>query len=326
MYERASPRTQDEFVALRRADWEALAELLARDRPLHKLPAEEIARFCALYRVVCADLVRAQGAAYSTELLGYLDNLAGRAHNLLYAAPPHRLAAVWELLARDLPRTLRRNLRFFAVSAALLYIPMLVCALATVAEPSFAAHVLSRELLDQMAQMYAEGFDGRGEGQDTAMAGFYVYNNIGIAFRCFATGALFGLGSLFFLVYNGISMGTVLGHVIASGYARNILTFICTHGTFELTAIVIAGGAGLQMGYALVDTGGRTRLGSLRAQARDLATLIIGAAVMLLIAAVIEAFWSPSSVPAPAKWAAAGVCALLLVLYFWRVGRDGGPR
>ena len=71
-------------------------------------------------------------------------------------------------------------------------------------------------------------------------SGFYVYNNVGIAFRCFATGILFGLGSLFFLIYNGITIGTVLGHVIAAGHGHNILTFVCTHGTFELTAIGIA--------------------------------------------------------------------------------------
>ena len=85
------------------------------------------------------------------------------------------------------------------------------------------------------------------------MAGFYVYNNVGIAFRCFATGVLFGAGSLFFLIYNGLVTGTVAGYVMSAGHGGNIWTFMCGHAPFELTAIVIAGGAGLEMGYALVD-------------------------------------------------------------------------
>jgi uncharacterized membrane protein SpoIIM required for sporulation len=77
----------------------------------------------------------------------------------------------------------------------------------------------------------------------------------------------------------------------------------------------------MQMGYALVATGGRTRLGSLRSQSREIAHLVLGAAVMLLIAAGIEGFWSPSSMAAPVKWAASGAFSVLLTLYFVLAGR-----
>ena len=250
----------------------------------------------SLYRGACADLVHARDVGFTPDLVSYLDGVAGRAHNLLYAAPPYRLGAAWDLVAREFPRALRRNGRFFALGMTLFFAPMIACLVVTLLCPDFALQVLSPEQLQDMADMYSEGLAGRDEATDAGMAGFYVYNNVGIAFRCFATGILLGFGSLFFLLYNGIVMGTVLGHVIAAGHGRNILTFVCTHGTFELTAIAIAGGAGLQMGYALVDTGGRTRLGSLRAQGRDLAIIILGAAVMLFIAAGLEAFWSPSAV------------------------------
>ncbi len=313
--------TQDEFVARRQAEWSALTEILSAGKPLHKLPAADISRFSALYRGACADLVHARDVGFTPDLVSYLDGLAGRAHNLLYAAPPYRLGAAWDLVAREFPRTLRRNGRFFALGMALFFVPLIACAVATIFFPEFAYQVLSREQLQGMANMYSEGHTGRDEATDSGMAGFYVYNNVGIAFRCFATGILLGFGSLFFLLYNGVVIGTVLGHVIAAGHGKNILTFVCTHGTFELTAIAIAGGAGLQMGYALIDTGGRTRLGSLRAAGRDLAIIILGAAIMLFIAAALEAFWSPSAAPPPAKWAAAGVFTILLTLYFALAGR-----
>jgi uncharacterized membrane protein SpoIIM required for sporulation len=313
--------TQDEFVARRQAEWTALGDILSSGKPLHKLPPADISRFSALYRGACADLVHARDVGYTPDLVSYLDGVAGRAHNLLYAAPPYRLGAAWDLVAREFPRALRRNGRFFALGMILFFVPMVTCLVATVLYPELAFQVLSSEQLQGMADMYSEGLSGRDEGEDAGMAGFYVYNNVGIAFRCFATGILLGFGSLFFLLYNGIVMGTVLGHVIAAGHGHNILTFVCTHGTFELTAIAIAGGAGLQMGYALVDTGGRTRLGSLRAQGRDLAIIILGAAIMLFIAAGLEAFWSPSAVAPPVKWAAAGLFTVLLTLYFAFAGR-----
>ena len=186
----------------------------------------------------------------------------------------------------------------------------------------FATSVLPANVLEQAAANYSTGFEaGRSEGLDASMAGFYVYNNVGIAFRCFSTGILFGTGSLFFLVYNGLMIGTMIGHVAQAGYAGNILTFMCGHGTFELTAILISGQAGLRMGYALVATEGYTRIGSLQRHAPELARLMLGAGMMLLIAAAIEGFWSPSSVPAPIKWLVAALLMLLIIAYLALVGR-----
>jgi uncharacterized membrane protein SpoIIM required for sporulation len=106
----------------------------------------------------------------------------------------------------------------------------------------------------------------------------------------------------------------------------NLLTFCCGHSPFELTAIVISGTAGLLMGYALVSTGGRTRWGSLRRCADELAHLVFGAAFMLLVAALIEGFWSPSSAPAPAKWIVAVFFALAVTTYLTSAGRDPAER
>jgi uncharacterized membrane protein SpoIIM required for sporulation len=314
-------RTQDQFIAERRASWNELDALLMADRELHKLAPSSISRAAALYRSVCADLMHARGAGYTNDLTTHLDAIAARAHNALYGARPWRIAGAWQLVAREFPRTLRKRWRFFALAAAAFGLPLLAGLLAALESTELAERILPPQQLAAMAQMYAEGFEGRAEGTDATMAGFYVHNNVGIAFRCFATGILLGLGSLFFLVYNGLVIGATTGHVIVSGGGSNILTFMCGHGVFELTAIVISGGAGLQMGYALVETHGRTRLGSLRSQSHELAQLILGAALMLLIAAGLEGFWSPSGVAPVIKWIAAGVFAVLLASWLALGGR-----
>jgi uncharacterized membrane protein SpoIIM required for sporulation len=265
----------------------------------------------------------AQSRAYAPDLVDYLDGLAARASNTLYGPRRGRLPAVWDVVVRSFPATLRRRWKFFVLSSALFGLPLLIGVLGTLQWDGFAERVLPSGQLAVMAEMYSDGYDaGRDEAIDTMMFGHYVHNNIGIAFRCFATGILLGLGSIYFLVYNGLVIGTTVGYVMKAGYGSNILTFICGHGVFELTAIVVSGGAGLQMGWALVETHGRTRLGSLRAQAKDLVALVAGAAVMLAIAAVLEGFWSPSSIPAPIKWAAAGVFAVLLLAFLLFGGRD----
>jgi uncharacterized membrane protein SpoIIM required for sporulation len=315
-------KRQDDFVAERRPDWDELGQLLGEGKRLDRLAPVSIGRAAALYRAVCADLMRAQAAGYGPDVIALLDGLAARGHNALYSAPPYRLDAAWELLAADFPRTLRKYARFCALAAALFVLPGLLGFFAARASRPFALHVLPEAQAEMMEKSYAEGFDkGRGGGTNAGMAGFYVNNNIGIAFRCFATGVLLGLGSAFFLVYNGLVIGVVAGLVSVAGHGRNLLTFTCGHSAFELSAVVISGAAGMIMGYALVDTGGLTRWASVRARSRDLATLVLGTAALLGVAAMIEGFWSPSGLPAPVKWSVALGNATLLALYFTRAGR-----
>jgi uncharacterized membrane protein SpoIIM required for sporulation len=315
--------TRDKFLAERKPDWDELDQLLKRGRRLSALPAQSIARVAALYRAVASDLMRARAKGHGDDVVAYLDALAGRAHNALYAAPPYRWSALRSLFARDFPRLVRRRARFFVLAALLFFVPGAIGFSGAVSSAPFAARVLSEQQLVAIDHSYAKGFGGgRDESTDTGMAGFYVFNNVGIAFRCFATGILWTLGSLFFLLYNGLVIGTVLGFVTHAGHGANIFTFICGHAPFELTAIVISGAAGLQMGYALVDTGGLTRWGSVRAQSGELVRLVLGAAGFLLIAALIEGFWSPSSVRAPVKWTVASVLILLVTAYLLLAGRS----
>ncbi|MCB9569125.1 MAG: stage II sporulation protein M [Myxococcales bacterium] len=318
--------TQDDFVAARRSSWQALEELLGREVELHLLPPPAISQAGALYRDLCADLMRARSAGYDHELVTHLDGLAARAHNLLHGARPVELGALTEFVARSFPRALRRNARFFAIASALFVLPMAGALAATLLDPDFATAILPKSALEGAARSYAEGLQGRESSTDATMAGFYIRNNIGIAFRCFSAGILFGLGAAFFLLYNGLVIGATIGFVIARGHGENILTFVCGHAPFELTAICIAGGAGIQMGYAMIRTGGRTRLGSLRAAAPEVGAVVGGAALMLLIAAMVEGFWSPSGAPPPLKWAVAAIFTILVAAYLALAGRRGGGR
>jgi uncharacterized membrane protein SpoIIM required for sporulation len=318
-------KTRDEFVAEREQRWTRLETLL--DRRDSARDGEALRQVAALHRALCADVMQVRSLGFGPDLRWRLDALAARANTFLYRTPRREgVERLREMLAQ-FPCEIRRRGGFLLVASLLFWLPFGVGLLGALFVPEFSERVISAETLEQMNAAYSKGFaEGRASGQDAAMAGFYVQNNIGIAFRCFATGALFGAGSVFFLVYNGLSMGTVVGYLLSTGHGRNILTFVCGHTPFELGAIVISGGAGLMIGYALIDTGGLTRVAALRRAGRSALTLVVGAAVMLLLAALVEGFWSASSAADPVKWTVAALNTGLCVAYFAAAGRGARAR
>jgi uncharacterized membrane protein SpoIIM required for sporulation len=314
-------KTRDEFVAEREARWAELDRLLHTPAELGQ--GEATRRVAALYRSLSADVMQVRSLGFGADLQRRLDALASRAHGFLYRAPERQGSFAFRQMLAEFPRVVRRHWGFVAAATVLFWLPFALGLGGTLWRQGFAERVLPPEMLESMSSAYGEHFAaGRPDGGDATMAGFYVYNNVGIAFRCFATGILFGAGSSFFLVYNGLVTGTVVGWVIAHGNGRNILTFVCGHSPFELTAIVIAGAAGLQIGYALIDTGGLRRRSSLIKAGRSAIVLVIGAGVALLVAAGVEGFWSASAAPDIAKWSVAVLNSLLVLGYLSFGGRE----
>jgi len=304
--------TERAFSAHRQRDWEELDDLTRRVsmRGFKSLAPQEVTRLSPLYRDVCADLARAQAARYSAPLVDYLQALTAAAHTMMYGVPRSDETAMGASSALGriagpltaFPRAVRRRWRAMTIAAALFFVPFVFGLVAAQLDPSFAFRIVPEAMLKPLTEAYAKGFaEGRASGDGALMAGFYVNNNVGIALRCFAFGIFGGLGSGFYLVQNGLSIGAILGYVASQGAGANILTFVVGHGSLELGAIVIAGGGGLAIGWSLVAPGDRTRMASLQAIGADVVAIVFGASVMLLMAAGIEAFWSGSSVPSGVK-------------------------
>jgi uncharacterized membrane protein SpoIIM required for sporulation len=153
------------------------------------------------------------------------------------------------------------------------------------------------------------------------MFGFYIYNNISVGFRTFAGGIAAGIGTLLLLLFNGVVIGGVAGHLTRLGYHDTFWPFVAGHGSFELTAIVICGAAGLVIGHAVIAPGQLPRVQALKQSALRAVALVMGAAFMLLLAAFIEAFWSSSPAAREVKYTMAGVLWLVVILYLTFAGR-----
>lgn len=326
----ASALTERAFADRRQREWDDLDALTkkATHKGLRALDAKDIAKLSPLYRSVCADLAAAEAARYSAPLVDYLRGLTASAHTVMYG--PHARAREdggraslrrgW-LVA--FPRAVRKHKIAMGLAAALFFVPFALGAVLTLRDPTFAFRIVPEAMLRPLAEAYAKGFDaGRDGGESAFMAGFYVYNNVGIALRCFALGIFGGLGSAFYLVQNGLSIGAILGYVASQGAGQNIVTFIVGHGSLELGAIVIAGGAGLSLGWSIVAPGDLPRVVSLQRRAREIVVIVAGAAVMLLMAAAVEGFWSASSAPRAVKLAVGGVLFVLVMTYIAVAGRN----
>jgi uncharacterized membrane protein SpoIIM required for sporulation len=167
----------------------------------------------------------------------------------------------------------------------------------------------------------SSGDDGLGR-DDTTMAGFYIQNNTSIGLQCFAWGILFGIGSLAQLLDNGRILGGIFGHMAVGPHASNFFTFVTAHSTFELTALVFAGAAGLRLGWGLIDTKGQTRMASLRREAKNALPALSASVILFVLAAFIEGFVSASPLPYMIKASIAILSALLLLTYLTLGGRS----
>lgn len=286
------------------------------------LPAEELP---SRYREVCHHLALARDRHYGTALITRLERLVLTGHQQLYGARGFGGEAVAFLL-RGLPQLARKYQRYLWAAALLFYGPAFACFIAIQFFPDFAYVIMSPAELGQMQQMYSPTTDRiglrKGAESDFMMFAFYVGNNVKIDFQVFAGGILFGIGSIFFLVFNGLHIGTVAGHLTQLGYVETFWGFVSGHSAFELTGIVLSGAAGLMVGMCLIAPGQHSRFQALKLKMGDIIGLVYGAALLTFLAAFIEGFWSASRLPpVEIKYVAGGVLWLITIAYFVIPGR-----
>jgi len=320
-----------QFEALYQDEWQELERLLDRvlrrkhDPKRSKAPIQG-ERIAALYRRACEHLALARARSYPAYLLDRLDRLTADAHQVIYQQREIGIAALWRIFSRDFPRAVRAEAGYVWTATMLFVLPTVVMGFLVYGQPDLILSVVDAATVAEFEQMYSAAAESIGRtreaGSDWTMFGFYISNNIGVAFQCFASGLAAGLGSLFFLVYNGALAGAVAGYLAERGLGASFYSFVVTHAAFELTAIVLSGAAGLKLGHALLAPGRRTRLQSLVHAAKECVVVVYGVTAMLVVAAAFEAFWSSAPwLPHSVKYGVAGVCWVAVFAYLVLQGR-----
>jgi uncharacterized membrane protein SpoIIM required for sporulation len=228
------------------------------------------------------------------------------------------------------PRAVRSQWRSLAAAMLLFYGLTFFFGALCVRNPSMVFLLLGEEKIQGLEEMYdpasSQYLEPRDVSSDADMCGFYLYNNISIAFRTFAGGLLGGLGSIVLLCFNGVFLGAAAAHIINAGYGETFFPFIIGHSSFELTAICLSAQAGLLLGYRFFFTGGLSRSASVKLAGKTALPIIAGAACMLVVAACIEAFWSSRfTTPVYLRYGAGVAGWIMLAFYFVFVGRRNEP-
>lgn len=317
---------QAEFVSNNRQFWAMFrAALKLATKKKQKDQSEEewgksMQDFPENYRKVCQHLAIAKSRRYTPGLTEQLNKMVQEGYQVLYGAKARNSGLILDFIFYGFPAALRSNINYVWAATALFVLPAIAMFIAVMLNEEIILSLINPEDIRAIEYMYDPSQEkfGRERQSDTdfMMFGFYIYNNIGVSFRCFASGLLFGLGSIFFIGFNGLYLGGVAGQLTSLGFNETFYPFVIGHGSFELTAIVFSGAAGLKMGHALLAPGAYSRLQALQLASADAIKIMYGVILMLLVAAFIEAFWSSSStLPI---WVKLGVGAVLwfLVIYY----------
>jgi len=313
----------ERFVMQKREGWEAFRTLAARAERLglKQLGAADIPGFAARYREVAADLARARTYGVDPRVLEYLERVVSAGHNALYGRHTAQRVPIVRLALRELPAAVVEA-RAFVLAALLLFaLPAATGYLAIRERPAIAEEVLPDEMIARARTGVGRRAEGVGYAEAPSMylpvvASRIITNNVQVAFFAFAFGITAGIGTLLLLTLNGLFFGAVLGLFANYGLAGWLLTFVAGHGVLELTAIFIAGGAGLLVARGLIAPGDLTRRDALVLAGRRAARLVAAAVLLLCLAGTIEGLLSASDAAPAYKFAVSAASTVLLACYF----------
>ncbi len=287
------------FAEISRPRWRKLEEHLARREaePAYRGSLDEVEEVHSLYLHACSDLARVAPLAAESDLKRYLEWLVSRAYRQIYPSRPGQVFSARRWFMRSLPQTFRRHIGAFWLSLAITLLGVLFGALAIGSDPEAKSVLLPFDHLQSSPrERVATERSSQGRhlaGGKSRFSAQLITNNTRVAFLSFALGMTAGFGTAIVLFYNGVILGAVVVDYVSGGETLFLLGWLLPHGVIEIPALIVAGQAGLVLGFALIGWGNRTPRGQrLREVGPDLATLAGTVALMLIWAGVVEAFFS----------------------------------
>ncbi len=315
------------WISRRTTDWQALETLLnqVERRGLRSLDSSQIRRLASLYRAVCGDFTRAQTQQLSPLLVNKLQTLTQRGYNQIYQGPRHPgWHSVLQFYRWRLPLVIRQTLPYTLTAVGIFGLGGLVAWWYARQDPHFLSLVLPADIINQV-QNQGKLWVYSILGTEPEAASGIMTNNMEVAFQAIGGGILAGLYTTYLLFTNGLMLGCAAVLVAKGGLAYPFWAFVFPHGSLELPAIFLAGGAGLLIARGLLFPGPYRRTDSLWYCSRRAAELTYGIVPLLAVAGTIEGFFSPSLVvPSSLKYLAGVILFFLLVLYCSLPSQGGG--
>ena len=318
----------NEFVSERKEEWEKLERITAkfRRRTRKDLSPNELWELGTLYTAAISDLSILKSSSVAADLnpdiLNYLNGLVIRVHGAIYRKPPLQWTRFLEFFTTAFPQAVRDSIGYVLLAAGLFWFFCLIGFLLGLGEPGFIELVVPESIIEtvESGNVWFNDLHTVAPLASSAL----MTHNISVTFLAVAAGITFGVGTVYLMALNGLLMGTVAALCYDHGLSVQLWSFVLPHGSLEISAVIIAGAAGLVLGHALIDPGPHRRADYLAIRGKEVGKLALGCVPLLVCAGFIEAFLSPSPLPAWLKFLFAGLSFSTLVTYFVAVGRSRG--
>lgn len=315
---------QDRFITQRKNAWQRLEDLLKLldTASLRRLRREEVRELGRIYRRTASDLAIARAESRDPRLVNYLNSLVIRAHGRIYRADAQGGKRIRLFFTRELPRTFRRTSRYTLLSFSVFMLFAVIGFVGTRYDPEFSELVgVSPAFREMYIETKTHWWERLNESNQVG-ASMIMTNNIMVTIYTFAFGATLGIGTLFYLAINGANIASVMALTYRAGFGNDLVTFVVAHGVVELSCIFIAGGSGLLIGSAMIMPGDLTRADALKTRGMEAVRLMIGVAILLVLAGTIEGFISPVPIDPRIKYGIGGVTGIAMYSYLLFVGRE----
>jgi uncharacterized membrane protein SpoIIM required for sporulation len=311
----------DVFAAAHRKEWDRLAALVRRRR---RLTEDEIDELVASYQRTATHLSVLRSGGHDPALTARLSSLLGRARATLTGAHTPAWRVVGEFAAVSFPAVAYRARWWWLATALGSLLVALVAGWWIADSPSVQASLLTHA---QVASLVNHQFRAYYSQATASAFALKVWtNNAFVAAESLVFGAFLGVGTLYVLLVNSLNLGVDGGLMIGHGRAGEFFTLILPHGMLELSAVFLAAAAGLRLGWAVIDPGPRRRVQALAEDGRTTVTVALGLVVVLAVSGAIEAFVTPSGLPAWARIGIGAVAETAFLCYVIAAGRRAERR
>jgi uncharacterized membrane protein SpoIIM required for sporulation len=305
--------------------WQDLEGILGRVTRGGPPQGADILRLGRLYHACLADLGKVQKHDPTGRHASLLNRLLARAYLTIYRRPQVRLMEFVEFFLYRFPALVWRRIHFVVVAALVFAFATMIGFLCITNESKLIDLVIPKSLQERARHDIQRGQIGTTQPDDRRLtiSSEIMFNNIRVSFLAFALGILFGLGTLYVLIINGMLLGGLASLYHGGGQALPFWALILPHGGIELSCCFIAGAAGLMIGYSIFSRTPYRRSAWMAREALDAVRLIAGTLPWFILAALIETYITPSSLPISTKFLLSGLFFAGFVAYFF-IGL-GGP-
>lgn len=291
----------DVFVSAHRAEWDRLETLLRRQRRLNGAEADELV---ALYQRTATHLSLIQSSAPDPQLTGRLSQLVARARSAVTGTRRASWHDVLRFLGYGFPAAVYRSRHWWVPTALMSTLVAIVLGWWIGTHPDVQSTIAAPNELRALTRPGGQYETYYSSHPAASFAAQVWTNNARAAAMCLVLGIFLGLPVLWILLENVLNLGVGAGLMSSVGRLDTFLGLVLPHGLLELTAVFVAAGTGLRLGWTVIDPGPRTRRAALAEEGRAAVGMAIGLALVLFVSGAIEGFVTPSGLP---TWARIGI-------------------